>query len=151
MRALALLTLALVVAGCGGGGSGSTTQNAKAGAPAVIRAWADDVRTGRFKQAAQLFALPATVSNGEPNQRLRTRAEVDVFNRSFPCGAVLLGTQRQNGGLVLATFRLTDGAGGRSCGPGTGDQARVSFRIRDAHIVEWLREGTGPPPGSKET
>ncbi len=151
MRALALLTLAFAITGCGGGGSKGTGRGAKADASTVIRAWADDVRMGHFKQAAQLFALPAMVSNGEPNQRLRTRAEVDLFNRSFPCGAVLLGTQKQNGGLVLATFRLTDGAGGRLCGTSKGSRARVSFRIRDAHIVEWLREGTGPPPGSTET
>jgi len=145
-RALALVAV-LALAGCG---SAEKPPPAADGS-AVIRAWADNVRTGKFPEAAELFALPALVSNGEPGRRLETRAAVDTFNRSFPCGAVLLGTQKANGGRLLATFRLTDGAGGRRCGPATGNRARVSFRVRDGRITEWLREGSGPPPGSTET
>ncbi len=155
---MAVLLGAVVLAGCGGGSKAPVAGGAKAPAArgpagaAVVREWADTVRTGRFSRAAELFALPALISNGEPSPRkLTTRADVDAFNRSFPCGAVLLRTQASGGGRLLATFRLVDGAQGRDCGPGTGGQASVSFLVRNGHITEWVREGFGPPPGSTET
>ena len=147
MRVLAPVLAAAALAGCGGDSSPNPAEDQSA----VIRAWADAVRTGDYKEANELFALPAAISNGQPTLKLTTRAQIDVFNRSLPCGAILLDTQKSAGGRLLATFRLTDGANGRSCGNGKGNKARVTFRIRDGHIEEWLRERTGPPPGSIES
>jgi len=130
----------VLAAGCGGGESPRSDAD-------VVRAWADAVRTGDFAAADELFAVPSVIANGTPILRVTRRDQVAAFNRSLPCGAVLLGTQEITGGRLLATFRLTDGFRGRRCGPGTGDEARVSFFIRDGHIAEWLREPTGPPPG----
>ena len=146
MRRLVVIAIALAAAGCGGGGSGARTEEPRGGAR-VIRAWADDVRAGRYEQARKRFALPAVVANGHPPVRLSSPAQIDQFNRSLPCGAVLTGTQAVEGGRLVASFRLTDLAGRRgSCGSGAGNPAQVTFRVRDGRIVEWLRVGEGPPP-----
>jgi hypothetical protein len=134
--------VALALAGCGGEGRSDAD---------VVRAWTDAVREGDFKAAADLFAVPATIANGGPRSRITDRRAIDFFNRSLPCAAVLLDTQESGGGYLLATFRLVAAPGGRDCRPGAGNKAQVSFRIVDGHIAEWLREATGPPPGTTET
>jgi hypothetical protein len=118
----------------------------------VIRTWADTLRAGDVEAAARLFALPARVANGEPPLSLTTRAAVEAFNASLPCGARLVRTRRR-GRYTIATFRLTERPGG-DCGAGVGDIAATAFRLRGGKIVEWLRVRTSsdpaapPPPGS---
>jgi SnoaL-like domain len=132
------------VAGCGGG-HGGTPPDAK-----VIRRWADTLRAGHVDAAARLFALPVTVANGTQPERLTTTDQVRAFNDSLPCGARLLRTRRK-GRYTVATFRLTERAGG-DCGGGVGETASTAFRLRDGKIVEWLRvpsaQPSGPPPGT---
>jgi hypothetical protein len=89
--------------------------------------------------------VPATVANGTPRARLETRAAVEAFNRSLPCGAFVTGAEELSGGYLRVDFRLTPGPG---CG---GADAEVTFRIVDGRITEWLREAVGPPPGTTET
>ncbi len=139
----AILALALL-AGCGG--SDRAQPSARSDAD-VIRAWTDAVREGDYAAANALFALPVTISNVGPKVTITKRSGVNAFNRSLPCGAVLLDTQEASGGYVRATFRLVDGADSTGCE----GEADVSFRIEDAHITEWLREGTAPPPDTTET
>ena len=169
-RAPAALLVALAAvtptAACGGGsspdagrtgaGSGSPAHSAAPpsrhlDAVAVIRRWSDTLRAGDVEGAAQLFAVPSTVENGLPAQRLRSREEVLAFNASLPCGARVLST-RMKARYTIATFRLTQRRGG-ACGAGGGGTAASAFRIRRGRIVEWLRvpvaPGAGkPPPGS---
>jgi hypothetical protein len=131
-RAWVALVAALAApAGCGGASAPSDED--------VIRGWTAAIRTGSFDRADDYFALPALVANGGRPLRLRTRAEIDLFNRTLPCGAVVLATQRASGHIV-ATFRLTERSGpGAFCGAGTGHTAQVAFLVRAGHIVEWLR------------
>jgi hypothetical protein len=146
-----VLTLALILpaaAGCGGGHK--APRQAPRDAGGVIRAWADDLRAGRYDAANRRFAVPATVANGGPPMQLRTARQVDAFDRGFPCGAVVTDARRISGGRILTTFRLTDLAGHvGSCGSGAGHQAQVTFRVRGGRITEWLRVGDAPP-GSTE-
>lgn len=153
---LALAAGAALLVSCGGGGddggdaAGTATHRTappggSAVAPAdvaVIRAWADTLRRGDVRGAARRFSLPTAVANGTKPLPLDTRAQVEAFNRSLPCGAVLLGT-RAGGqpGLIVATFRLTErgGPGGGECGSGTGRTARTAFVIEDGLITHWLR------------
>src|SRR3954465_7938742 len=88
----------LLAAGCGGGDPTPHAQAQEAPGARVIRGWADDVRHGRYAQAAARFDVPATVQNGTPPLVLDPRTQVDLFNRSLPCGAVLLATRRIEGG-----------------------------------------------------
>jgi hypothetical protein len=110
-----------------------------------VRAWTDAIRAGHYAQANALFALPSTIENGT-RIHATLRAEIDVFNRSLPCGAILTHETATGGGRVEATFRLVAGPGGPCRGA-----AKVRFRILRGRITEWIRESTGPPPGSTET
>jgi hypothetical protein len=158
-----VLALALGVAGCGGSSGedkpakprraagAPTAHAAKAADVRVIRGWVDTLRAGRVAAAAAYFAVPALVENGTPLIRLRTRAQVRLFNQALPCGAKLLRTFA-SGRYVAATFRLTDRPGG-NCGKGTGNEAATAFVIRAGKIAEWRRvplpSETPPPKGPK--
>ena len=133
---------ALLIAALAGCGASRPATSTKAG---VIRAWTDAVRERHYARAAALFALASTITNGV-TVRARKRADVDVFNRSLACGAVLKGTRPAGDGRVRATFRLVAGPGG----PCSGD-AHVTFRIQRGHITEWVREDTAPPAGTQQT
>jgi hypothetical protein len=155
LLALLLPAVALVAGGCFGGdeseprarveaetgmsGVPSPAATPEADAEEVIRAWADTLRRGDVERAATYFAIPSTVSNGTPPVKLESRAEVEFFNRTLPCGARLIGTEPAPRGFFIATFRLTERPGEGSCGSGTGETARTAFRVRDGHITEWLR------------
>ena len=157
-RALILLLLALLAGGCGGGDSAAprasstpapsasprAEQEAETTPPdpadvEVVRAWADTLRRGHVRAAARYFAVPSVVANGTSPIRLDSRAAVEFFNRTLPCGARLIGTEPAARGFFIATFRLTERPGQGQCGSGTGETARTAFRVRDEHITEWLR------------
>jgi len=149
-----LLALALVA--CGGGDAdrraATPTPAADAVAAAevaVVRGWADTLRRGEVEAAARYFALPSIVANGTDPIRLETRAEVEFFNRTLPCGARLIGTEPAPHGYFIATFRLTERPGAGSCGSGAGGTARTAFRVRAGHITEWRR--VQDPPDAPET
>ena len=162
-RAVALVLLApALAAGCGGSEPKASRAPAERPAPAgprsgaarVIGRWADTLRAGDVDGAARLFAVPATVANGEGPLRLTTHAAIEAFNASLPCGARLVRTRRR-GRYTVATFRLTERPGG-DCGAGVGDIAATAFRLRAGKIVEWLRVRTssdpgGPPPPGTST
>ena len=165
--AIAVVLAALVGAGCSGGGGGPAAPSGDAdpgrAAPpatsgadprptptprpvdeapgsAVVRAWADHLRAGRYDRADALFALPATVANGTAPLTLRTRAQVALFDRSLTCAARVTATRRARGGRLLATFVLLEHHGPvASCGSGVGHTAQVLLRVRGGRIREWLR------------
>ncbi len=150
-RALVLPVLA-AAAGCGGSKPeprpvDPTPAPLPTERVAVARTWAQAVRADDIKRASALFALPATIENGPPPVRVRSRLEVDAFNSSLPCGAVLLRARKVGRDRVLATYTLTERPGApEPCGSGTGARAGVLFTIRGGRIVEWLRARpeTGP-------
>lgn len=140
-RICAALGALAIIAGCGG----SDPEPPPADPVAVARAWTDAVRQKDYAAANELFAVPATVTNGSPPIRLESESEIDDFNRSLPCGAFVTGAERLRDGYVRMMFRLTKGPG---CDSG---DAEVTFRVVDGRITEWLRETVGPPPGTTET
>jgi hypothetical protein len=148
MRFLAVLLSLLVLAACGTDKPVTSEQPARRERPAeaVIRAWADALRSGDVVRAAEFFALPSVVSNGTPPITLRTTLETRAFNRSLPCGAVLQRTYRK-GRYTAAVFRLTERPGAGRCGTGTGASARTAFLVRGGKIVQWRRlaEAQAPP------
>jgi len=160
------LVLAAVLGGCGGGGDEGTAGLAQEQDPprgqqaqpdrellgrAVIQGWSEALLGGDVEKATSFFALPVTVSNGTPPVTLRTRAQVQLFNRTLPCGARLTGVRRR-GRYLEASFRLTERPGGQ-CGQGVGGAARTAFLIRGGRIAEWRRvpeAGSAPPAAGPE-
>jgi hypothetical protein len=104
----------------------------------VIKGWTDALRRGRVKEASRYWGLPAVVSNGTPPIRLTTRADVDFFNRSLPCGATFKEAV-DTGAFVVATLVLTERPGPGTCGTGVGNQAYTAFLIRRHKIRQWRR------------
>jgi hypothetical protein len=123
---------------------------APAGQVRVIRRWADLLRHGRVTAASRMFTLPAVVANPGPRFQLGTRAELQFFNRTLPCGGRLVDTE-QRGRYVVATFVLTERPGGLGCGSGVGHKAQTAFLIKGNRIAEWLRVLTDEESGGTST
>ena len=150
LRLLTVALAALCLASCWGGGDGAEPRRAPA-APAegsagvdqgdlrVVRRWADTLRRGDVAGASELFALPAVVANGFSPVRVKTRAQVRLFNRALPCGAMVIDAEAAPHGFLIVTFRLTERPGRGACGQGTGGTARTAFRVRDGLITDWMR------------
>jgi hypothetical protein len=120
---------------------------------AVIRGWADALRTGHVNQAARYFAVGALVLDGtKPRRELPDVDAIREFNRGLPCGARLVGTKRGEGLFVIARFRLTQrtGPGARPCA-GAGSLAETIFLIEKRRIVQWLRQPDPVAPPDTDT
>jgi hypothetical protein len=141
--AAAVIAIVCVLGSCGndGGAEGDSPERAEA----VVRAWADTLRRGDVRGAAEFFVVPSVVSNGTQPVTLRRESEVRRFNASLPCGARLVRASTE-GVVTTATFRLTERPGRGRCGDGTGATARTSFVIRDGKIHEWHRVADEPEP-----
>jgi hypothetical protein len=142
MLPVALAFSLVALASCGDGDA-STSEGERVEIPSghadvkVIDAWVTTLRRGNVVAAADYFALPSVVQNGTPPLKLETEKDAVEFNRSLPCGAVLIRA-RPLGRFIAATFRLTERPGG-DCGPGVGGLARTAFLVRDGKIVQWRR------------
>lgn len=159
-----LATVALLAAGCGSSShppARATPTATAAGIPRatpvrrgeerVIRRWASELRHGHVARAARVFALPVLVSNATEPVELRTRRQAEAFNRSLPCGAVVVRFDGTTGGFVVATFKLVERPGAGSCGSGTGHLARTAFLVRHGHITRWIRVADPPQPEGSES
>jgi hypothetical protein len=116
----------------------------------VIRRWADLLRHGRVTAASRMFTLPAVVANPAPRFQLGTRAELQFFNRTLPCGGRLVDSE-QRGRYVVATFILTERPGGLGCGSGVGHKSKAAFLIKGNRIAEWLRVLSDEESGGTST
>jgi hypothetical protein len=117
---------------------------------AVIRGWANALRSGNVGAAARYFALPSEMINEAGSGsalvlKIRTAAEAIAAQETLPCGARLISTDLR-GRYVNALFALTGraGPGGSNCGSGAGTTARTNFVIAGGRIVEWIRAPTEP-------
>src|SRR5919206_1187074 len=86
----------------------------------VIRTWAAALRHGHVARAARAFALPVIVANGSDPVELHTRRQAEAFNRSLPCGAVVVRPDRTVHHFLVTTFRLGERPGRGRCGTGVG-------------------------------
>ena len=159
------LAAAAVLAGCGGGGDDKARTAAADMGPRqprtdatpriapnpaavrVIRGWTDALRRGDVRGASRYFSIPTIVSNsGEPIQ-LQSRPEVEFFNRTLPCGSVLVRTEAM-GVYTIAVFRLTERPGEGVCGSGAGREVAVAIIVAHRRITQWRRLPAVPPKGT---
>jgi hypothetical protein len=151
--ALGLAAASLALPACGSSSSSTSTASVPGHADpadvAVIKGWVDTLRAGDPAKAASYFAIPSVVQNGGPPLRIGDRRGAILFNESLPCGA-RLSRAVPHDGYTVATFRLTERPGPGRCGTGTGDRARVAFRLEEGKIVQWRRVpiGSAPAPGT---
>ena len=105
----------------------------------MIRDWLLAVKNGDYDHAADFFARGAIIDQGRPF-RLNSRAAARFFNATLPCHADLVRL-RDEGEMVLATFRLEAGPGGPCKG-----RVQVRYTIEDGRFTEWrqLTPGDGP-------
>ena len=161
------LAAAAVLIGCGGGGDekartaaadmGSRQPRADATrriAPnpatvGVLRGWTDALRHGDVKGASRYFSIPTIVQNNTPPIQLRTRPEVEYFNRTLPCGAFFVRAQVM-GVYTIGVFRLTERPGDGACGSGSGNVAAVAFIVAHGRITQWRRLVEVPPNGGPQ-
>jgi hypothetical protein len=160
--AATLLTLiALFVGACGGSDDEPATTpepteetdditgfDADPADVVVIDDWAQTLKKGDVKAAAEFFALPSTAENGLTYD-IESRNDARLFNESLPCGAELKDAQTE-GDFTTATFELTERPGPGICGTGVGAEAQTAFVIEKGKIVEWRRVATSdaqPAPG----
>lgn len=114
----------------------------------VMAAWAAALRRGDAADAARFFVLPTIVSQGDPVE-LTTRAQLQAFNDSLPCGARLLEVQH-DGRFVVGTFRLTERPDNTCDAPG--QLVRVAFVFRGRRFSEWYQvpDARGASPGPSQ-
>jgi hypothetical protein len=153
IAALAALSV-LALPGCGGGSSDHSTSiagNADADAVRVIKGWADELRAGDVSAATDRFSIPTVVQNGTAPLTLTNRRQVEGFNQSLPCGAILTAAI-SSGRYTIATFKLTERPGPGQCDGGAGDAAKTAFVIHDDRITEWRRVvDQGTPPAEPQS
>ncbi len=116
----------------------------------IIRGWSDALRHGHVAKASKYFSIPSVVQNGGSGGALSSFSNVEQFNRTLPCGARLVKTNRgTKAHWVVGTFVLTERPGG-ACGSGAGARAYVAFMIARHHITEWIQidasQATAPAP-----
>lgn len=142
-RSIAILGILGVVAlsGCGSSDKEASTTISGGADPAtvqVIKGWADELRAGDVAAASDRFALPTVIQNGSPPLRLTSRAQIEAFNRSLPCGARLTEAVAVDR-FTIATFKLTERPGAGECGNGVGETAKTAFVVRKGLITQWRR------------
>jgi hypothetical protein len=118
---------------------------------AVIRGWADALRTGDVARASSYWRAPAIAANGSQPFRLVTMRAIREFNEGLTCGARFESAERDKV-YVVATFRLTnrrDRPG--ACAQGVGHRARTIFLLREGKIVQWIRAADPPGEGTGST
>ncbi len=119
----------------------------------VIKGWADALRTGDRKRAAEYWAHPSAMVNGTDAVgglaviQIRSTRDALAADDSLPCGATLRATTRR-GRYIRATFELGSRRGPGSDPAGCSGPASVDFLISKDHIVRWLR---APSEGPKTT
>lgn len=104
----------------------------------VIRKWLSALRAGDIARAARFFALPAKVQNATPVITLRSAADREAFNDSFPCGARATRLEHGSGGYTIVEFVLTERVDG-DCMGAAGGTARSAIRVVRGHITDWYR------------
>ena len=96
MRRVLVISLAVaLLAGCGGGDDSG--EGGSKSAESVIREWADTLRSGDVRGAAEFFALPSVVANGASPSVLYTARTLASSTSRCPAGRACCARPRLRG------------------------------------------------------
>jgi hypothetical protein len=119
------VTLLLALTACGGGSGQS--------AASVVRDWSAALDAYDNERAASLFAPNIAIVQGDQLIRLRTHKQAVTWNAGLPC-AGKIGSLKQNGSSVEATFRIRSGRH-RHCQDPAGSEAIVMLVVEHGKII----------------
>jgi hypothetical protein len=140
------------LAGCGGSSHARPAPHAVRGDTAaraalerrmgaVVRAWSARLNAGDNRGVAELFSLPAVMTQGSSSYRLHTIRQLVIWHRALPCAGRVVSI-RFAGRFATATFRLGNRPGSTCDAPG--GLAAARFEIVGGKIVSWEQV---PVPG----
>jgi hypothetical protein len=139
---LALLLLAAALAaGCGGRGKPDAPKPATP--EQIVRAWSEALNRGDDREAAELFADGAKITQGDVEYMLADKGDRLGFNSGLPCSGEIVDLHA-NGGEVTATFQLGERTDHRCDAPGA--KTTAIFTIRSGRIVAF-RQLLAPEQG----
>ena len=101
---------------------------------AIVRAWSDRLNGGDNDGLARLYAVPATIVQGQYAFRLPTRALVAKWYSTLPCSGRIVSIA-VSGHYATAVFRLGNRGSTRCDAPG--QLAAARFGIVKGKIVTW--------------
>jgi hypothetical protein len=107
---------------------------------AVVRAWSQNLNTGKNAAEARLFSLPALMIQGPYGYRLTTPGQVAQWHAGLPCSGKIVSI-KVRGRYATAVFRLGNRRTSKCDAPGTLAAAR--FTIVRGKITVWEQV---PPP-----
>ena len=112
---------------------------------AVVRAWSKALNAGDDAAAARLFALPATIVQGDRVDRYADYGALAAWHALLPCSGTIVSLRLEDD-RALAVFELGDRAGS-TCDAPAGTPAAAEFVFRDGLLVAWRR---APVPDDRE-
>jgi hypothetical protein len=125
--------------------TGAAPSGSDDGREGIVRAWSEALNTGDNEAAANLFATPALVIQGDIAVLLENHEEAVQWNAGLPCSGNIVELATQ-GEIVTAVFELGDRTTSQ-CDAAPGTRAAAQFLIQDGKIVAWRQV---PPPESLE-
>jgi hypothetical protein len=102
----------------------------------LVHAWSARLNAGDNKGIAQLFSVPALITQGPYVYRLLTRGQVALWYSGLPCSGRIVSISYR-GRFATAVFRLANRGATKCDQPGTLAAAR--FEIVGGKIVSWTQ------------
>jgi hypothetical protein len=101
---------------------------------AVVGKWSRRLNADDNRGVAQLFKVPAVVTQGQYSYRLKTEQQVALWHRGLPCSGAVESV-KINGRFATVVFVLGDRKSSKCDGPG--GRAAARFEIVSGKIVSW--------------
>lgn len=136
-----------------GEGGGSTGQAApeqagtdRATMEQVVRAWSDRLNAERNEALADLFTLPAVISQAGVVVELESYEEIAAWFAGLPCAGTVLSIEYPEPNVALAVFALDHRSPASPCDAPPGTRAAARFVFQGGKVAVWEQV---PVPGEE--
>lgn len=103
----------------------------------IVREWSRLLNSNDNEGVARLFALPATIVQGQYLYTLKTRAQLALYHAGLPCAGRVTSV-KVKGRFATVQFVLGDRKGSSPCS-GSGAQVAARFEIVAGKIKSWVQ------------